>query len=152
MDILELAREHAGVNLDPERMRVIAEKKALITAATASAYEKIKPLSGQQATYAGKRVRLTVSMAPNAVSITMTERPVVPQGTRKYGNGTPIAVEPGEVWYKDSPIVVGAWTVKVDASAYTITRPAGVPESVSVLDDVVKKLAAEIGPMLVEGA
>lgn len=150
MNILDLARTHATAVTDPERAKRVAEKRERIAAAASEAFEAIKPLSGYQAEYAGQRVRLGVSLQSTNVCVTMHARRIVPYGERKYGNGQPIAVEPGEVWYADTPTVVGMWRVAVVDKGYELHRPVGAVVAASVLDDIVSKVAEDIGPMLVE--
>ena len=151
MDILEMARAHAGTEIDPERAAKIAARKAEIHSMAQKAFEQIMPLSGQQGTYAGKRVRLSVSLVVNDVLITMTERTIVQPGERRYGDGSPIQIDPGEVWYKDSRTVVGAWRASVARKGYVLHRPMGIDQPVGTLGDLVKLVAAEVGPILIEG-
>lgn len=135
-DLLELARQHANkaIELDPERAKLVAEKRRWLDAKAGEVYAALQPLAGEIVTYNGKEARLQVSRRGDRAELCIMEREM-------------FKARDGEMRHRDTSNQLAKCMGCGITGGYRWAG-LGAESDFAQLDDLVKHVAAEIGPLL----
>lgn len=138
MSILEAAKQHAIAKAahDPERLKAIEARRAMIEQETAQLYARLEPLAGQLIRYGDKQGRLHVSLMPTVVNIAVTER-------EQYQAGD------GSIRYRDTRKQLAQATARSEEDRLVFREFGGADKPFSQHEDLERHVAKVIGEMLV---
>lgn len=134
VDILDYAKKFAAP--DPARDAVVAEKRAAMDAKATELFAATCPLAGQIVNVGADRGRINISRRPAFVDVTLTKR-------ERHQHAD------GRIRYKDVPVILKSMELRGGEAGYAVKDFAGLVRQFGQVDDVVKFVAEQIGPMLV---
>lgn len=137
MDVLTLAREHAfkAAEADPERVAALEAKRQWLDAKAGQVYAAIQPLAGQLVSYQGKQCRLQVSRRGDRAELSLIERVQFQTGE-------------GEIRMKDGTKQIAKAMGCGVHDGYLWAPFNGAEKRVAQIEDLVKHVAGEVGPLL----
>lgn len=138
MSILEAAKEHAITKAarDPERLKAIEERRALIEAETAQLYARLAELSGQLVRVGNKQGRLHVSLMRATVNLNITER-------EQY------QAADGSIRHRDTRTMLTSAQAWSEKDKLVFREFGGATKAFAQHEDLERHVAAIIGAMLI---
>lgn len=137
-DVLSLALEHAKAyaDADPERRRLAAERRKQVDERASEIYAALEPLASKPVRWNGKDGRLQIALFNGKVTLSVMER-------ERY------QAKDASIRLRDSRALLVRAAASVTPDGVMFSEFGGASKGFAQIGDLVKHVAAIVGPMLV---